>query len=78
MLKAADAVATVDKDGNLVIGRKALADKVRSTPFDGVTGHLEFTSTGDLGAASITVFKVVKSEIVAQKEYKFVNGKLSS
>jgi len=76
MLQAADAVATVDNDGNLVISRKALADKVRSTPFDGVTGHIEFTSTGDLSTMSITVFKVVNNEIVAQKEYQFVAGKL--
>jgi branched-chain amino acid transport system substrate-binding protein len=78
ILKAAEAVATVDNDGNLVINRKALADKVRSTPFDGVTGHIEFTSTGDLSAVSITVFKVVNGEIIAQKEYKFIEGKLVS
>jgi branched-chain amino acid transport system substrate-binding protein len=76
LLKAADAVAKVDNDGNLVIGRKALADKVRSTPFDGVTGHLEFTNTGDLSTMLITVLKVVNSEIVAQKEYQFIAGKL--
>jgi len=78
MLKAADAIATVDNDGNLVISRKALADEVRSTPFDGVTGHIEFTSTGDLSAVSITVFKVVNGEFLAQKEYKFIAGKLVS
>lgn len=71
ILQAADKVATVDADGNLVIGRKALADAVRATPYDGVTGHLEFTETGDLGAVSITVFKVVDGEIVPQKEFKF-------
>ena len=71
ILQAADKVATVDADGNLVIGRKALADAVRATPYDGVTGHLEFTDTGDLGAVSITVFKVVDGEIVPQKEFAF-------
>ena len=38
-----------------MIGRKALADKIRELPFEGVTGHLEFTETGDLGRVSITI-----------------------
>ncbi len=38
ILKAADAVAQIDADGNLVIGRKALADKIRATPYQGITG----------------------------------------
>ena len=71
ILQAADKVATVDADGNLVIGRKALADAVRATPYDGITGHLEFTDTGDLGAVSITVFKVVDGEIVPQADFDF-------
>ena len=71
ILQAADKVASVDAEGNLVIDRKALADTVRATPYDGVTGHLEFTKTGDLGVVSITVFKVVDGDIVAQKEYPF-------
>jgi branched-chain amino acid transport system substrate-binding protein len=71
MLIAADKVAKVDADGNLVIGRKALADALRAAPYDGVTGHLEFTATGDLGAVSITVFKVVDGDFVAQKERSF-------
>ncbi len=36
MLNAAKAVATVDSDGNLVIPKKALADMVRATPYDGI------------------------------------------
>lgn len=58
LLQAADRVATVDADGNLVIGRKALADSIRDTPFTGVTGHLEFDEAGDLKVVSITVFQV--------------------
>ncbi len=71
MLQAAEKVATVDDDGNLVIGRKALADAVRDTPFDGITGSLKFTDTGDLSAVSITVFTVTDNEIVPVKEYPF-------
>ena len=71
LLQAADRVATVDADGNLVIGRKALADAIRNTPFTGVTGQLEFNEIGDLKVASITVFKVVDGVITAQKQYDF-------
>ena len=71
ILQAAAAIATIDADGNLVIDRKALADKIRSTPFDGITGHLEFTDTGDLGAVSITVFQVENGDFVAMKKVDF-------
>ena len=71
LLQAVDAVSTVDADGNLVIGRKALADQVRATPFEGVTGHLEFTDTGDLGKVSITVFQVVDGDFVEVKTVEF-------
>jgi len=71
LLQAADKVATVDANGNLVIGRKALADAIRATPFTGVTGHLEFNETGDLKVVSITVFQVQKGTITPVKEYSF-------
>ena len=71
ILLAADAVAFVDDDGNLQVPRKALAEQVRSTPFDGITGHLEFTSTGDLASVSITIFEVVDSEFVEVKTVDF-------
>jgi branched-chain amino acid transport system substrate-binding protein len=71
LLQAADRVATVDKDGNLVIGRKALADSIRATPFTGVTGRLEFDEKGDLKVVSITVFQVQNGTITALKEYPF-------
>ncbi|MCJ7623321.1 MAG: branched-chain amino acid ABC transporter substrate-binding protein [Anaerolineaceae bacterium] len=73
LLQAAEAVAYVDADGNLVIGRKALADMVRSTPFDGVTGALEFTETGDLSVVSITVYQVVDGDFVEVKTVDFGN-----
>ncbi len=64
ILNAAASVAQVDGEGNLVIGRHALADAIRATPHDGLTGHLEFTDTGDLSAVSITVFHVENAEFV--------------
>jgi len=71
MLNAAKAVATVDSEGNLVIPKKALADTVRATPHDGITGHLEFDEKGDLKVVSITVFKVENGDIVPVKVYDF-------
>ncbi|MCX6069675.1 MAG: hypothetical protein NTU91_02280 [Chloroflexi bacterium] len=71
IMKAAASVAQVDADGNLVIGRKALADAIRATPYDGITGHLEFTETGDLAAVSITVFHVENADFVAVKTVDF-------
>ncbi len=71
LLQAAAAVAYVDADGNLVIGKKALADQIRNAPFDGVTGHLEFTETGDLGKVSITIFQAQSGDFVPVKTVDF-------
>ena len=71
MLKAADAVGKVDKDGNLVIDRKALVDYLRANPWVGVTGKFVFDKAGDPTVVTLTVFKVIGGEIVPQKEYKF-------
>jgi branched-chain amino acid transport system substrate-binding protein len=71
ILQAAAAVAEVDGDGNLVIGRKALADQIRATPYNGITGALEFTNTGDLSKVSITVFKVENGDFVEVKKVDF-------
>jgi branched-chain amino acid transport system substrate-binding protein len=71
LLNAANSVATVDADGNLVIGRKALADAIRKAPFEGVTGYLEFNEIGDLKVASVSVFQVVEGTITQVKVYDF-------
>lgn len=71
ILQAAASVAQVDADGNLVIGRKALADMIRATPYDGITGALAFTETGDLGKVSITVFHVEDGDFVDVKKVDF-------
>jgi branched-chain amino acid transport system substrate-binding protein len=52
-------VSTVDTQGNLVIGRKALADAVRATRnFNGLTGTLSCDANGDCGLAAIAFFEV--------------------
>jgi branched-chain amino acid transport system substrate-binding protein len=71
LLQAADRVATVDAGGNLVIGRKALADSIRATPFTGVKGLYKFNQVGDLKDASVTVYQVQNGIITAVKEYTF-------
>ncbi|MCJ7625390.1 MAG: branched-chain amino acid ABC transporter substrate-binding protein, partial [Anaerolineaceae bacterium] len=71
LLQAAEIVAYVDDDGNLVIGRKALADQVRATSFEGVSGHIEFTETGDLGSVSIIIYQVVDDDFVEVKTVNF-------
>ncbi|MGA9397908.1 MAG: branched-chain amino acid ABC transporter substrate-binding protein [Anaerolineaceae bacterium] len=71
LLQAADSVAQVDAEGNLVVGRKALADAIRATPYTGVTGHLVFDEKGDLKVVSITVFTVKDGVITPVKEYPF-------
>lgn len=71
ILQAAAEVAQVDSDGNLVIGRKALADMIKTTPYEGITGYLEFTETGDLSKVSITVFQVVDGDFVEVKKVDF-------
>jgi branched-chain amino acid transport system substrate-binding protein len=71
ILQAADAVAQIDADGNLVIDRKAFADMIRATPYAGITGDLQFTETGDLAKVSITVFHVENGDFVAVKKVDF-------
>ncbi len=71
ILNAAKAVAYVDDAGNLNIPRFAMAEQIRATAYDGVTGHLEFTETGDLGKVSITVFQVVDGDFVDVKTVAF-------
>ena len=44
-----------DADGNLVIGRKALADAVRATKMEGLTGPIAFGENGDRPPESTNV-----------------------
>ncbi len=56
---ALKASAKTDADGNLVIGRKALADAVRATKVEGVTGPIAFGENGDRPPEStnVVIFK---------------------
>lgn len=59
LVEALKAAAKVDADGNLVIGRKALAEAVRAVKLDGVTGAISFNSSGDRPdeSTNVVVFK---------------------
>jgi ABC-type amino acid transport substrate-binding protein len=56
---ALKAAAKTDADGNLVIGRKALADAVRAVKLDGVTGAISFDANGDRpdSSTNVVIFK---------------------
>ncbi len=53
--EALKAVAKVDADGNLTIGRKALAEAVRQVKLEGVTGAISFDANGDRPPESTNV-----------------------
>lgn len=55
LVEALKASATVDANGDLVVGRKALADAVRATNLEGVTGAIAFDATGDRPPESTNV-----------------------
>jgi ABC-type branched-subunit amino acid transport system substrate-binding protein/ABC-type amino acid transport substrate-binding protein len=55
LAEALKKASTVDADGNLVIGRKALADAVRAVKIDGVTGGISFDKNGDRPPESTNV-----------------------
>lgn len=55
LAEALKKVAKTDADGNLVIGRKALADAVRTVKVDGVTGPVAFGADGDRPPESTNV-----------------------
>jgi len=60
LLAALEAVAEVDDDGNLVIDRMALVEAVRTTEgFEGLTGVITCSESGDCSPAAIGVFQAV-------------------
>ncbi len=66
LVAALKAAAIVDADGNLVIGRKALADAVRAVKLDGVTGGITFDKNGDRPPEStnVVIYQVKGTEWV--------------
>lgn len=63
LLSAADRVAAKQRDGSLAIGRKALADAVKSTEYEGISGRIAFTDSGDRSGVVVEVAKIVQGEV---------------
>jgi branched-chain amino acid transport system substrate-binding protein len=60
LLNAIEAVAQMDADGNLLIGRQALIHAIAATSgFEGITGTLTCDANGDCAVAQIAVNQVV-------------------
>ena len=57
LLMGIEKVGAVQDDGSLVIGKKALADAIRSLEFDGVTGKVGFTEEGN-AKSGVVVYQV--------------------
>lgn len=55
LVEALKQASKVNDDGDLVIGRKALADAIRATQIDGVTGGIAFDANGDRPPESTNV-----------------------
>lgn len=63
LLMAIEKVGKVQDDGSLVIGKKALADAIRGLEFEGVTGKVGFTETGD-SKSGVVVYQVQEKKFV--------------
>ena len=65
LLAAAQEVAELDDDGNLMISRSAMIEAVRATAdFQGISGTITCTETGDCGTLLISVFVAEDGEWV--------------
>src|SRR3990172_4178284 len=62
LLSAVEKAAAKQPDGSLAIGRKALAEALRSMNYDGVTGKIAFDDKGDRTGTMVVVNKVVKGK----------------
>jgi len=69
LLMGIEKAGKVQDDGSLVIGKKALADAIRSLKFQGATGTVGFTETGD-SLSEVIVWKVENKEFVIAPEQK--------
>lgn len=69
IVNAIEKVAQTDDDGNLYIGRKALADAIRDTEgMPGLTGTITCNEYGDCGTGKVVFWVVVDGEWVAVEE----------
>lgn len=69
-IKAIEAVAKADKDGNLFIGKKALRDAVYASKFDGLSGPIACDAYGQCAA-----FKPAVMEFTSADPKSFSMGK---
>jgi branched-chain amino acid transport system substrate-binding protein len=61
---AIEKVAVQESDGTIYIGKKALRDAIYATAnFQGITGILSCSASGDCGAPLIAVYQVSAREI---------------
>lgn len=67
LLDAIEKVAKVGADGSLQIDKKALADAVRATKVEGVTGPVKFDDRGDRVGAVVVVYEVKGGKFVEVK-----------
>lgn len=67
LLSAIEKVAKMKPDGSLLIGKKALADAIRTLKYEGVTGRLSFDHRGDVVGAIVVVNRVEGKRFVALK-----------
>ncbi|MCX6023595.1 MAG: branched-chain amino acid ABC transporter substrate-binding protein [Chloroflexi bacterium] len=67
LLGAVDKTAKKQADGSFKVGRKALADVIRGTKWEGVTGGISFDANGDRGGSIVVVNSVKGKEFVEVK-----------
>lgn len=63
MMMAIEKAGVVQEDGSLVIGKKALSDAIRALEFQGATGKVGFTETGD-SQSEVVVWQVKEKQYV--------------
>lgn len=74
-LDAVEAVGTVDADGNLVVDRTAVSNYIRSfSDFQGLTGVLNATGSGETSVSDIGIFIVEGGEWVQVYTGAMVDG----
>jgi branched-chain amino acid transport system substrate-binding protein len=74
MLMAIETVGNLQDDGSLVIGKRALADTIRSLEFEGASGKVGFTDTGD-SRSNVVVWQVQDQEFVIAPGQDVRSGK---
>ncbi|MCX6068964.1 MAG: branched-chain amino acid ABC transporter substrate-binding protein, partial [Chloroflexi bacterium] len=76
MFTALAKVAVVDTDGSLHVGRQALRAAIFATKdFQGITGNLTCSPTGDCGAPVIAVYEIINADPASWNPAEGVNPK---